>query len=98
MEVLTVGQFHGVGPVTAARLNQLVIFAGADLRLQTVEFLQQQFGKARHYYFAIARAEDHWPVVANRPRKSVGSENTFALDLSLFLELFEAVQTLVAEL
>ena len=97
VEVLAVGQFHGVGPVTAARMNQLGIFTGADLREQTAEFLQQQFGKAGRYYFAIARAEDHRPVVADRPRKSVGSENTFAQDLSLFPELLEAVQPLVAE-
>ena len=97
VEGLAVGQFHGVGPVTAARMNHLGIFTGADLREQTIEFLQQQFGKAGRYYFAIARAEDHRPVVADRQRKSVGSENTFAQDLSSFSDLLEAVQPLVTD-
>jgi DNA polymerase-4 len=92
VEGLAVGQFHGVGPVTAAKMNQLGIFTGADLRLQTAEFLQQQFGKAGRYYFAIARAEDHRPVVADRLRKSVGSETTFAQDLTRFPDLLDGLR------
>ena len=97
VEGLAVGQFHGVGPVTAARMNQLGIFTGADLRTQTAAFLQQHFGKAGRYYHAIARAEDSRPVVADRLRKSVGSENTFAQDLTQFPELLAAVAPLAAE-
>jgi DNA polymerase-4 len=32
VEALPVGKFHGVGPVTAAKMNRLGIFTGADLR------------------------------------------------------------------
>jgi DNA polymerase-4 len=84
---LAVGQFHGIGPVTAARMNQLGIFTGLDLRQQTEAFLRQNFGKAGSYYYAIARAEDHRPVVADRIRKSVGSETTFEQDLTTYEEL-----------
>ncbi len=94
---LAVGQFHGVGPVTAAKMNRLGIFSGADLREQTAEFLQQQFGKAGHYYHAIARAQDHRPVVADRLRKSVGSETTFAQDLVLLPDLLAGLQPAIAE-
>jgi DNA polymerase-4 len=97
VEGLAVGQFHGVGPVTAARMNQLGIFTGADLRTQTIEFLHQQFGKAGRYYFAIARAEDHRPVVADRLRKSMGSETTFAQDLVEFADLLDGVRPLLEE-
>jgi len=97
VEELAVGQFHGIGPVTAARMNQLGIFTGADLRAQSPEFLRQQFGKAGQYYHAIARAEDHRPVVADRLRKSVGSENTFPQDLSTFPDLLAALAPLMAE-
>ncbi|HEX8328922.1 MAG TPA: DNA polymerase IV [Hymenobacter sp.] len=97
VEGLAVGQFHGVGPVTAAKMNRLGIFTGADLRLQTAEFLQQQFGKAGQYYFAIARAEDHRPVVADRLRKSVGSETTFAQDLTELQDLLDGLQPAIAE-
>ncbi|GAC1371976.1 MAG: DNA polymerase IV [Hymenobacter sp.] len=94
---LAVGQFHGVGPVTAARMHRQGIFSGADLRQQTAEFLQQQFGKAGHYYFAIARAQDHRPVVADRQRKSVGSETTFADDLTRLEDLLAGISPAVEE-
>jgi DNA polymerase-4 len=81
VENLPVGKFHGIGPVTAAKMNRLGIFTGADLRQQTPGFLQQHFGKAGPWYHAIARGIDERPVVPDRPRKSVGSETTFAEDL-----------------
>src|ERR1700720_502205 len=45
VEALPVGKFHGVGPVTANKMNRLGIFTGADLRRQSLAFLQQHFGK-----------------------------------------------------
>jgi DNA polymerase-4 len=45
-------------------------------------FLQQHFGKSGAWYYAIARGEDDRPVVPDRPRKSSGSETTFADDLT----------------
>ena len=97
MEGLAVGQFHGIGPVTAARLNQLGVFTGGDLRAQPVELLTQHFGKAGRYYHAIAYAEDHRPVVPDRVRKSVGSETTFAQDLHAPAELLAALPPLLDE-
>jgi DNA polymerase-4 len=87
VESLTVGQFHGIGTVTAEKMNRLGIFTGLDLRNQTEEFLRQHFGKAGGYYFHIARAVDHRPVNPDRIRKSVGSENTFERDLETRAEL-----------
>ena len=97
VEGLAVGQFHGVGPVTAARLNGLGIFSGADLRAQSIEFLHQHFGKVGRYYFAIARGEDERPVVADRLRKSMGSETTFPQDLTRVADLLEALQPLLED-
>ncbi len=97
VEGLAVGQFHGIGPVTAARLNQLGVFTGADLRAQPVELLTRHFGKAGRYNHAIAHAEDHRPVVPDRVRKSVGSETTFAHDLHELPELLAALPPLLAD-
>ena len=82
VESLEVGRFHGIGPVTAAKMNRLGIFTGLDLRQQTRRFLQEQFGKSGDYYYSIARAIDHRPVTADRQRKSIGSETTFPRDLT----------------
>jgi DNA polymerase-4 len=80
IEGLPVGKFHGVGPVTAEKLNALGIFTGADLRAKSLEFLERHFGKSGAWYYAIARGEDDRAVEPNRPRKSSGSETTFAED------------------
>ena len=77
---LPVKKFHGIGPVTASKMNALGIQTGADLRAQSMEFLQRQFGKSGAWYYAIARGEDDRAVEPNRPRKSSGSETTFAED------------------
>lgn len=92
VEKLRVGEFHGIGPATAARLNQLGIFTGLDLRQQSEAFLRQHFGKAGSHYYLIARAQDHRPVVPDRLRKSIGSETTFEHDLHLAEELRAGLQ------
>jgi DNA polymerase IV len=97
VETLPVGRFHGVGPVTAARMNRLGIHTGADLRRQSLAFLRAQFGKAGPWYYAIARGNDDRPVVADRPRKSSGSERTFAKDLTDPAEIEAGVLSMAEE-
>ncbi len=81
VEALAVGKFHGIGPVTAEKMKALGIHTGRDLRDRSLAFLQEQFGKAGAWYYAIARGEDDRPVRPDRQRKSSGSETTFADDL-----------------
>ncbi|MHC5746952.1 MAG: DinB/UmuC family translesion DNA polymerase, partial [Nostoc sp.] len=90
VEQLPIEKFHGIGEVTAAKMHSLGIHTGADLKERSSLTLPQasltelihHFGKAGHYYYKIARAEDDRPVEANRVRKSVGAETSFAQDLS----------------
>jgi len=82
VETLPVARFHGVGPVTARKMERLGIRTGADLRACPLAFLQQHFGSSADWYHAIARAEDHRPVNPHRKRKSSGSETTFNEDLT----------------
>jgi DNA polymerase IV len=84
VEALPVGKFHGIGPATSAKMNVLGIFTGMDMRNQTLEFMNANFGKAGAYYYWISRGVDERPVRANRIRKSVGAENTFSSDLTEF--------------
>jgi DNA polymerase IV len=79
--ILPVAKFHGVGPKTALKMRILGIETGADLRRQTLDFLQHNFGKAGSWYYEIARGQDDRPVQADRERKSSGSETTFSEDL-----------------
>ena len=79
---LPIRKFHGVGPVTADKMNRLGILTGADLKQQSLAFLKQHFGKSGDWYYSIARGRDDRAVVPDRPRKSAGSETTLAEDLT----------------
>jgi DNA polymerase-4 len=72
VETLPVSKFHGIGPATAAKMNGLGIFTGADLRAQSLRFLRERFGKVGSYYSAISRGIDERPVRPNRARSSRG--------------------------
>ncbi len=95
VETLPVRKFHGVGPATAKKMARLGIETGLDLRAQTQAFLQQHFGKAGSYYYWAARGIDERPVRADRIRKSVGAENTFAADLFTYEAARDALQEIV---
>jgi DNA polymerase-4 len=95
VEALPVGKFHGIGPATTAKFNALGIFTGLDMRNQTLDFMNANFGKAGAYYYWISRGVDDRPVRANRIRKSVGAENTFSNDLTEFDVIVAELQPLV---
>lgn len=84
---LPVGKFHGVSPVTAAKMNRFGIHTGLDLRSRSRAVLLEPCGKAAEYYYGVARGHDDRPVEASRVRKSVGAENTFARDLTQWDEV-----------
>jgi DNA polymerase-4 len=95
VETLPVGKFHGIGPATNAKMQALGILTGLDLRRQDLAFLEANFGKAGAYYYSISRGIDERPVRANRIRKSVGAENTFASDLTEFSLMAAELQPLI---
>ena len=79
---LPVSRFHGVGPKTAAKMARLGVHTGADLRAQSLAFLQHNFGSSGDYYYHLARGICHRQVKPNRPYKSIGAEDTFLEDLT----------------
>lgn len=95
---LAVGRFHGVGKVTEARMHDLGIHTGADLRQWTEEELSREFGKSASYYFNVARGIDHRPVRNSRTRKSMGSERTFADNIQQRQEMLQVIEGLTDEL
>jgi DNA polymerase-4 len=95
VEALPVGKFHGIGPATSAKMNSLGLRTGLDMRNQSLEFMQANFGKAGAYYYWISRGVDHREVRANRVRKSVGGENTFSTDLTEFEPMLAELQPLI---
>ncbi len=79
---LAVRKFHGIGPATAEKMKRLGIETGADLRAQSLAFLEQHFGSAGEWYYRISRGVDLRRVRPDRERKSVGAETTFFTDIT----------------
>ena len=77
---LPVKRFHGVGPVTAAKMEKLGISTGADLASWPIEQLEAHFGSSGRWYWRIARGIDEREVKPDRPYKSVSAERTFDVD------------------
>jgi DNA polymerase-4 len=82
VETVPVKRFHGVGPVTAAKMASLGIETGADLKARSLDFLAAHFGSSAQYYHDLARGICHRQVKADRPYKSVSAEDTFLTDLT----------------
>ena len=78
--VLITGATSGIGKATAAKMHQLGIYNGGDLRRQSLEVLVENFGKAGWRYYDLARAIDDRPVNPNRETKSISAETTFTDD------------------
>ena len=79
---LAVARFHGVGPVTAKKMEGLGIHTGADLRAWSLPELEARFGSSSGWYYRICRGIDEREVKADRPYKSVSAERTFDEDLT----------------
>ena len=78
---LPIARFHGVGPVTARKMEALGIFTGADLRDWSIPALQAHFASSAEWYWRICRGIDEREVKPDRPYKSVSAERTFDEDL-----------------
>jgi DNA polymerase-4 len=81
VSALPVARLHGVGQVTANRLQKLGINTCADLRRIDTLQLVRWFGKFGQRLAELAQGIDERPVQPNRERKSVSVERTFAADL-----------------
>ncbi len=81
IEALPIDAFYGVGRATAAKMQELGICTGADLKQRSERELVQHFGKVGHFYYQISRGIDDRPVNPNRIRQSIGAETSFDPDL-----------------
>jgi DNA polymerase-4 len=79
---LAVARFHGIGPVTARKMEALGIRTGADLRALGLPELEARFGSSGRWYWRICRGIDEREVTPDRPYKSLSAERTFESDLS----------------
>jgi DNA polymerase-4 len=78
---LPVKKLHGVGKVTAAKLERMGILNCAQLREHSVLALTKAFGSFGERLWSLARGIDERPVQPNSRRQSVSVERTYDKDL-----------------
>ena len=98
LEQLSVNKFYGVGKVTAAKMYNLGIFTGNDLKQKSLEELTKLFGKSGAYYYNIVRGIHNSAVKPNRVRKSVAAERTFNENISSEVFMLERLDKIADEL
>lgn len=94
LEQLPIQKFHGIGKVTAAKMNALGIFTGKDLKQWSLQNLQNNFGKSGTHFYHIVRGVHNSPVSPNRIRKSVAVERTFETNIISKQQIWERLETL----
>jgi len=98
LETLSVNKFYGVGKVTAAKMHNLGIFTGNDLKKRSLEELTKLFGKSGSFYHNIVRGIHRSEVKPNRTRKSIAAERTFSDNISSEVFMLEKLNKIAEEL
>ena len=81
LDPLPVRRLHGVGPATEAALHQMGISTIAELRERRLEDLTARFHSHGRTLHQFARGLDTRAVEPVQERKSLGTENTYGVDL-----------------
>jgi DNA polymerase IV len=98
LEALPIEKFYGIGKVTAAKMYNLGIFKGADLKSKSLTFLTENFKKSGTYYYNIVRGLQKSDVKLHRLRKSVAAEHTYSKNLTSEIFMLEKLETISKEL
>jgi DNA polymerase-4 len=91
---LSVSKIHGVGAVTARRMQAGGLATIADLQALSSQELVARFGRFGHRLALFARGEDDRKVTPDRPVKSISAETTFTQDTASAARLREVAQGL----
>jgi DNA polymerase-4 len=98
LERLSIEDFYGVGKVTAEKMRNVGITNGAALKNWTEADLIRKFGKVGAFYYEIVRGRDHREVTPHRIPKSIGAEESFAVDLRDRHSMITALQDIAETL
>ncbi len=92
LETLPIEKFYGIGKVTTAKMYQLGIFYGKDLKAKSLDFLTTHFKNSGEHYYHIVRGIHNSPVTSDRLQKSVGTEHTFVKNLTSEIFMLEKLK------
>src|SRR5213596_3925593 len=98
MEKLPVRKIWGIGEKTERKLEELGVKTCGELQRFPRPELVDVFGKFGLDLYDLCRGIDHRPVEPDRPRKSLSTEETFAVDLSTLEQCDEKLEELFQDL
>jgi DNA polymerase IV len=98
MEKLPVRQIWGIGEKTERKLEELGVKTCGQLQRFSRPELVDLFGKFGLDLYDLCRGIDHRQVEPDRPRKSLSTEETFAIDLTTVEQCEEKLEELFQEL
>ena len=82
LDPLPVRRLWGVGPVTAAALEQLGIQSIGQVRLLPADTLDAHFGQHGTHLWNLAQGIDDRPVITDKVARSISHETTFPVDIT----------------
>lgn len=95
---LPVKKIHGVGKVTARKMELLGIDTCADLQVYSKPQLLEMFGSFGDRLYALCRGEDHRPISMRQEPRSISVERTYAEDLQTLEQCLAELPDLVEQL
>jgi DNA polymerase-4 len=98
VRALPISKIHGVGKVTARKMNRLGIATCADLQRLTRSELAAQFGSFGDRLHDLCRGHDQRRIQTERGRKSISVEATYPQDLRTLDQCHAALPELFAQL
>jgi len=98
MEKLPVRKIWGIGEKTERKLEELGAKTCSELQRFSRPELVDLFGKFGLDLYELCRGIDHRRVEPDRPRKSLSTEETFAVDLTRVEQCEEKLEDLFQEL
>jgi DNA polymerase IV len=98
MEKLPVRKIWGIGQKTERKLEELGVKTCGELQRFSRPELVDLFGKFGLDLYDLCRGIDHRPVEPDRPRKSLSTEETFAIDLTTLEQCEEKLEELFQDL
>jgi len=98
MRTLPVKKIHGVGKVTARKMQLLGIDTCYDLQQYSKPQLLDMFGSFGDRLHALCRGEDDRRINSDREPRSISVEETYAVDLVTVEQCLAELPTLLAQL
>ncbi len=98
MKELSVRKIWGIGEKTEKKLEELHVRTCGELQRFSRPELIERFGKFGQELYDLCRGIDDRPVEPDRPRKSLSTEETFAMDLTTLEQCEEQLEELFQEM